>query len=185
MESTNLSGAFLFYAWGRMAHTSIITTQVKDFIGEQCAPFLFNSPLQQKSPFALALAKTGDTPIDNLRSLIFRSRPLARVLEVMAPSGKDPSKQYREFLSEILYRLGEPPLRHGQESAVAAHLPKLLSARYDFVIIDHAERMGAYSLDSLRRDRGCPPVFLIAYDDRILETLIANEALLNRVFMLS
>jgi hypothetical protein len=168
-----------------MAHTSINTTQVKDFLGEQCAPFLFNSQFQQKSPFALALAKAGDTPIDNLRSLIDRTRPLARILEFTAPTGKDSSKQYREFLSEILYQLGEPPFRHGQETAVAAHLPKILSARYDFVIIDHAERMGAYSIDALRRDRGCPPVFLIAYDDRILETLVANEALLNRVFMVS
>jgi hypothetical protein len=168
-----------------MAHTSINTTQVRDFIGEQNAPLLFNPQIQQKSRFALALASSNEAPIENLRSLIFHSKPHARVLEISAPSGRDPSKQYREFLSEILYRLGEPPFHHGQETAVATHLPKILSARYDYILIDHAERMGAYSIDALRRDRGCPPVFLVAYDDRILETLIANEALLNRVFMLS
>ncbi|MBE0696123.1 MAG: hypothetical protein IH586_04300, partial [Anaerolineaceae bacterium] len=168
-----------------MAHTSINTTQVKDFIGEQYAPFLFNSQVQQKSRFALALASAAEAPIENIRSQINRTNPRSRVLEITAPSGRDQSKQYRAFLSEILYRLGESPFRRGQESAIAAYLPKVLSARYDFVIIDHAEHMGAYSIDALRRDRGCPPVFLVAYDDRILETLIANEALLNRIFMLS
>lgn len=168
-----------------MAHTSINMTQVKDFIGELYAPFLFNAQQQQKSRFALALAKPGETAVENLRAMIYRNKPVSRVLEITAPGGKDSLKQFREFLSEILYHLGEPPVRHGQETAVAARLPKILSARYDFVVIDHAERMGAYSIDALRRDHGCPPVFLVAYDDRILETLLANEALLNRVFMLS
>jgi hypothetical protein len=168
-----------------MAHTSINQTQVRNFIGEQSAPFLFNPPIIQKSSFALALATPGEAAVESIRGQICRSKPQARILVVEAPEGKDASKQYRQFISEMLYRLGEPATHHGQETAVAARLPKLLSARYDYVIIDHAERMGAYSIDSLRKDRGCPSVFLVAYSDQILDTLLSNEVLLNRVYMLS
>jgi hypothetical protein len=161
-------------------------SQVKDFIGEHSAPYVFNQNYPSRNfTFALALASPGEAPIENLRAQIIRSQPKARIFEVTAPPGKDPSKQYREFLSEVLYRLGEAPLRHGQASAVAARLPKILSQRFNYCIIDHAEHMGQYSIDALRRDRGCPPVILVAYDDRILHTLLANESLLHQVFMLS
>jgi hypothetical protein len=168
-----------------MAHTSINQSQVRNFIGEQSAPFLFNPPILQKSSFAVALAAPGEPAVENLRAQIYRSKPQARIFEAAAPEGKDSFKQYRGFLSELLYRLDEPAFHHGQETGVAVRLPKLLSARYDYVIIDHAERMGAYSMDVLRKDRGCPSVFLVAYDDRILDTLLSNEALLSRVYMLS
>jgi hypothetical protein len=159
--------------------------QVRDFIGEHKAPLLFNSPAQPQNHFALALTSLKEAPLENLRGMIYRNIPNARILEITAPQGKDPLKQYREFLSEMLYILGEAPLHHGQETAIAARLPKILTNRYDYIIIDHAERMGAYSIESLRKDRGCPPVFLIAYDDHILDTLFNNEALLNKVFLLS
>ncbi len=162
-----------------MAHTSINFTHMKDFIGEQKAPFLFHSPVIPKTRFALALASPGEKPVENIRVQILRLMPCARIFELTSPPGRDLSKQYREFLSEAFYHLGELPFRHGQESAIAARLPRLLSSRFDFVIIDHAETMGEYSLDALRGDRGCPPAILVAYDDRILETIIANEVLLN------
>jgi hypothetical protein len=168
-----------------MAHTSISTSQVKNFLREQNAPFLFNPPGQEKIGFALALATPGDHPVEKLLSTILHSQPSARILEVVSPFGKDSLKQYREFLSEMFYRLDEPPLRHGQESAAANRLVRILSSRFDYVIIDHAERMGAYSLDLLRRDRGCPAALLVAYDDCILDILISNDTLLKHVYMLS
>jgi len=168
-----------------MSHTSINIMQVRNFLQEQNAPFLFNSTGQGINGFALALANPGDHPVEKLRSTIIKSQPLARICEAVAPYGKDSLKQYREFISELYYRLGEPPIRHGQESAAANRLSRILSGRFDYIIIDHAERMGAYSLDLLRRDRGCPAALLVAYDDCIFETLLANESLLEHVYMLS
>lgn len=167
-----------------MAHTSINVSQVKDFIGGHSAPILFNSKDQSKGKLALALATAGERPVEKIRTTIYRTKPLARIFEINAPSGKDSIKQYREFLSEVLYRLGEPPLRHGQETAAASRLSKIIASRYDFIIIDHAETMSVYSLDLFRKDHEFPVVFLVAYEDYILETLLANEALLNRIFLL-
>jgi len=174
----------LFLKWGHMTHTNIDVTQVSNFIREQRAPFLFNSSEQSEKEIALAIASRGEDTVGKLRGMILRSRPLSRIFHMKAPQGKDSLKQFREFISELLYHLGEPPLRHGQESAVAARLQKVLSSRYDYVIIENAELLGAYSLDLLRRYRGGPAVLLVASNDQILDTLLASDVLQKSVYLL-
>jgi hypothetical protein len=142
-------------------------------------------PAENNGHFAVAVVPPKNNPTDLLVASLQKIQPNVRILTIEAPEGKDNLKQYRAFLSDVLYLLEGKPLAHGQESAAATWMAKLFSANYDYVIVTHAERLGAYSLDALRRDRGNPPVFLIAYDDQILETLLGSEVLVNRTFMLT
>lgn len=155
------------------------------FVKEHSAPVTDPQALENNGHFGLALVTPEDEPIPGIIGEIQKDLPEARTFKMTAPEGENNLKQFRAFLSELLYLLNEPPLKNGQEPAVATHLARLLSTRFDFMIVDAAERLGTYSLDALRRDHGNPPTFLIARSDRILDTLLSSDSLLQRVTMLA
>lgn len=167
-----------------MEHTSFDLTQVIDCFGGRGGAAHFDLEKKTDKKLALVISSAGEKPVERLKKTIYRLKPTARIFEVKAPFGKDAIKQYREFLSEMLYKLGEPPLRHGQETAVAFRIRKILTSWYDAILIDQAENMSEYSLDLFHKDSKGPTVFLIAYGEQILDTLLANEVLLNRVHLL-
>jgi hypothetical protein len=139
---------------------------------------------QSDDPFALAIFRAPEDAV-GLLSTLYTLNPNARILELTAPEGKDNLKQYRAMLTELLIACGETPLRHRPPSQMEAYLVKLLQANADYVVIHHAERMGAYALEALRRDRGNPPVILIAYSDQVLDTVLSQEDLLRRTVLLT
>ncbi len=141
-------------------------------------------PQQNVEQFALAIFHPGEDP-SGLISTLKTQNPNARILEVTAPEGQDNIKQYRAMLSEFLFACGEPPLRPSQATAAEARLARLLRERADTVVIHHAERMGTYALSALRRERGVPPVVLIAYSDKVLDTLLKQDALMHQVVLLT
>jgi hypothetical protein len=151
---------------------------------EPSAPSLKGAAAHLPDPYALAIFRSDEDAL-GLLSALYTLNPKARILEVTAPEGKDNIKQYRALLSELLLACGDLPLRQRQPSAVETYLVKLLRAKADYVVIHHAERMGTYALQALRRDRGNPPVILIAYSDRVLDTLLSQDELLRRIVLLT
>ena len=143
-----------------------------------------NANPRPANQLALAIIHPGEDA-SGLLSALVTINPGARILEITAPEGQDNLKQYRAMLTELLFACGETPLRRGQTSAAEAQLTRLLRAKADVVVIHHAERMGTYALDALRPDRGNPPVVLIAYQDRVLDTVLSQDALMQRVVLLT
>ncbi len=62
-------------------------------------------------------------------------------------------------------------------------LPSILYSRVDFLIVDHAERLGLPSLHFLRRYNRMPPTMLVAYGDRILPTLQQDNLIMRSTYM--
>ena len=151
---------------------------------ESRAPLSKSANSRPPDQLALAIIHPGEDA-GGLLSALYTMNPGARILEITAPEAEDNIKQYRAMLTELLFACGETPLRRGQTSAAEARLPKLLRANADVVVVHHAERMGTYALDALRPDRGNPPVVLIAYHDRVLDTVLSQDTLLHRVVLLT
>ncbi len=141
-------------------------------------------PPQNSEQFALAIFHPDEDP-SGLIATLKAQNSSARILEVTAPEGQDNIKQYRAMLSEFLFACGEPPLRPSQATAVEARLARLLHERADYVVVHHAERMGTYALSALRRERGVPPVVLIAYSQQVLDTLLKQDSLMREVVLLT
>ncbi len=123
-----------------------------------------------------------DADVSDLRRGIEEVYPGARIIEVAAPEGKQGEEGHREFMSALLATVGKTPAPQDTIEEVENSLASTLYPATDAMIITHAERLGVASLNALRRYHGMPPVVLIAYSDKILETLQKDILLLRNVY---
>jgi hypothetical protein len=142
--------------------------------------------LKEKSDkFAVLVAQKESEGADILDLLVRHINP-EKIIQVIAPPGKDDIKQLRAFLNAILESIDELPVHSGMETAVQARLPKLLCPRADFLIVHHAEYFGRVCMDVIRRDSShdMPPTLLISYDNHIENTLLTYPDLFDRAVIL-
>jgi hypothetical protein len=142
--------------------------------------FLSNAPLWGHG-FTLAMVHPGDD-LSDLKEAIQEVHPSARVLEVTAPEPEDLKNNPLPFLNSLLDAVHAPTASPENIDQIASVVPSWLCQAADFIIIYHAEMLGVESLHWMRRDKGMPPVILIAYDERILGTLQKDLALIRYAY---
>ena len=141
--------------------------------------FVPNAPLLGHG-FTLAMARPEDD-LSDLDAAIQEIRPGARVLSLSAPEAHAGEGQLL-FLNQLLDAAHAPmTLAENFDQAIVS-LPSRICQAADFLIVYHAERLGTECLHWMRRDKGMPPVILIAYDERILGTLQKDLALIRYAY---